>query len=305
MTTPEAERGGTGGAVGRGEPEAGTPDGGRRRRGWPLLLVAGPILGLLVVPVIALALASSPADLASGVGDPLFAPALWLSARTTLLSLAIVAVGGTPLAWWLASAEPRRTRWVEVLVDLPVVIPPAVVGIALLQTFGRSGLFGAQLAALGVQIPFTTTAVVLAQTVVSAPFYVQAAAAAFRRIEPDLLLVARTLGQSPTGAFRRVALPLAVPGLIGGAALAWARALGEFGATLLFAGNLPGTTQTMPLAIYMALESDVRVALALSLVLVGVSVLLLFALRLAPAAWSLLHGATFGRGLRAPAPGGE
>lgn len=273
--------------------------------GWPVLLVAAPILGLLVLPLVALALASSPADLAAGVSDPLFAPALRLSARTTLVSLLVIVGGGTPLAWWLASAPPRRTRWVEVLVDLPVVIPPAVVGMALLQTFGRSGLFGTQLTALGIQIPFTTTAVVLAQIVVSAPFYVQAAAAAFRRIDPDLLLVARTLGQSPAGAFRRVALPLALPGLVGGAALSWARALGEFGATLLFAGNLPGRTQTMPLAIYMALESDVRVAIALSLVLAGVSVLLLFALRMAPAAWTLLHGATFGRGFRSPARGGE
>jgi molybdate transport system permease protein len=265
---------------------------------WPLLLLAAPILGLLAVPLLALALSSSPTDLSAGVSDPLFAPALWLSARTTVVSLAIVVGAGTPLAWWLATASPGRTRWVEVLVDLPVVIPPAVVGIALLQTFGRSGLFGSELTALGIRIPVTTTAVVLAQTVVSAPFYIQAAAAAFRRVDLDLLIVARTLGHAPTSAFRRVALPLALPGLVGGAALAWARALGEFGATLLFAGNLPGTTQTMPLAIYMALESDVRVALALALVLAGVSVLLLFALRTAPVAWSVIHGATFGRGLR-------
>jgi molybdate transport system permease protein len=171
---------------------------------------------------------------------------------------------------------------VEAVVDLPIVLPPAVVGIALLETFGRSGLVGPVLVALGIQIPFTTLAVVLAQVVVSAPFYVQAAAAAFRRVDADLLIVARTLGQTQRGAFLRVAVPIALPGLIGGAALAWARALGEFGATLLFAGNLPGTTQTMPLAIYAALESDVRVAVALSLVLAAVAVFLLLALRLAP-----------------------
>jgi molybdate transport system permease protein len=151
---------------------------------------------------------------------------------------------------------------------------------------------------LGVQIPFTTIAVVLAQIVVSAPFYIQAAAAAFRRVDPDLLLVGRTLGQSSSGAFFRVAVPLALPGLISGAALSWARALGEFGATLLFAGNLTGTTQTMPLAIYMALESDVRVALALSLVLAAVSVLLLFGLRLAPRAWALFQTTMLERSLR-------
>ena len=257
--------------------------GGRR---WPLALAAAPILLLLVVPLIALALASSPTDLAVGMRSALFGPALWLSARTTAISLALVIATGTPLAWWLAVGSGRGTRVAEALVDLPIVVPPAVVGIALLETFGRSGLFGGQLQALGIQVPFTTLAVVIAQAVVSAPFYVQAAAAAFRRVEPDLLIVARTLGQSPRGAFVRVAVPIALPGLVGGAALAWARALGEFGATLLFAGNLPGTTQTMPLAIYAALESDVRVAVALSLVLAAVAVLLLFALRMAPRAWA-------------------
>ena len=253
---------------------------------WLLVLAAAPILLLLVVPLIGLAFASSPADLAVGVRSPLFAPALWLSARTTVVSLVLVVATGTPLAWWMATGSGRGTRVVEALVDLPIVLPPAVVGIALLETFGRSGLFGTQLVALGIQVPFTTLAVVLAQVVVSAPFYVQAAAAAFRRVEPDLLIVARTLGQSQRGAFLRVAVPIALPGLVGGAALAWARALGEFGATLLFAGNLPGTTQTMPLAIYMALESDVRVAVAISLVLAAVAVLLLFALRAAPNVWA-------------------
>lgn len=279
-------------------PPAAAPAGRTPRAGRAsgLLLVAAPILGLLVVPLIALAVASSPADLAGAVRDPLFAPALLLSARTTLLSLVLVVVTGTPLAWWLATATGRRARLVEVLVDLPIVIPPAVVGIALLQTFGRRGLLGGWLEAMGLQIPFTSTAVVLAQLVVSAPFYIQAAAAAFRRVDPDLLLVARTLGQSPRGAFFRVAVPLALPGLVVGAALSWARALGEFGATLLFAGNLSGTTQTMPLAIYMALESDVRVAVALALVLAGVSLLLLLALRAAPAAWARLDATVLAPG---------
>ncbi|MGE0159520.1 MAG: ABC transporter permease [Gemmatimonadales bacterium] len=257
----------------------------------PLLSFAAvPILALLVLPLVALAFASSPADLAAGIRSPLFGPALRLSARTTVLSLAVVVLGGTPLAWWLAARSGRLMRVVEAVVDLPIVVPPAVMGIALLETFGRNGLLGPALAPLGIRIPFTTTAVVLAQVSVSAPFYVQAAAAAFRRVDADLLIVARTLGQSRWGAFLRVAMPMALPGLVGGAALAWARALGEFGATLLFAGNLPGTTQTMPLAIYMALESDVRVAVALSLVLASASVLLLLALRLAPSAAAHLHG---------------
>jgi len=250
---------------------------------WPVFLVAMPMLGLLVLPVLALLFASSPSDLAAGMKHDLFMPALWLSIRTTVLSLAIVVLLGTPLAWWLAVASPRRRRVVELLVDLPIVLPPAVMGIALLQTFGRSGWLGDW----NLSIPFTTTAVVLAQVLVSAPFYIQSAAQSFRRVDRDLLIVARTLGRSRLGAFFRVALPIARPGLIGGAALAWARAIGEFGATLLFAGNMPDTTQTMPLAIYTALESDVRAAIALAVVLAGVAVLLLFALRFV---WSSSSG---------------
>jgi len=256
----------------------------------PLLVFAAPMLALLVLPLVALVWASSPADLAAGVRNPLFGPALWLSARTTLISLGVVVCTGTPLAWWLANTGGRRASLVEVLVDLPVVVPPAVLGIALLETFGRGGMLGPLLSSLGLQIPFTAGAVVLAQVVVAAPFYVQSAAAAFRRVDPDLLLVARTLGQSSSGAFFRVALPLALPGMLAGAALSWARALGEFGATLLFAGNLPGTTQTMPLAIYTALESDVRAALALSLVLAAVGVILLVALRFVPRLWASRAG---------------
>ena len=267
---------------------------------WPTALVAVPILTLLVLPMIALALVASPADLAEAVRNPLFAPALRLSARTTLTSLALVVLMGTPLAWWLGRSSSRVAGVVEVLVDLPIVVPPAVVGIALLQTFGRQGLFGGLLDDLGLQIPFTTTAVVMAQLVVSAPFYIQAAASAFRSVDEDLLIVARTLGQSPWGAFFRVALPMALPGVIVGAALAWARALGEFGATLLFAGNLPGTTQTMPLAIYMALESDVRVAIALALVLAVTALALLLVLRAAPSLWTRLAAAVV-----APAPGAQ
>lgn len=254
-----------------------------RLGGLPLILWALPMLMLLLLPIVALVTASSPADILAGMQNPVFAPALWLSTKTSLISLVIVLVTGTPLAWWLAKAPPSQSRFIELLVDLPIVLPPAVLGIALLQTFGRQGLLGDLLMSLGIQIPFSTSAVVLAQVVVSAPFYIGAAASAFRRVNDDLLLVARTLGQNTTGAFIRVALPLALPGIISGAALCWARALGEFGATLLFAGNLSTTTQTMPLAIYTALESDVRAAIAISLVLMGVALILLLALRLIPA----------------------
>ena len=163
---------------------------------------------------------------------------------------------------------------------MPIVLPPAVVGIALLHTFGREGLLGDLLTSGNIQIPFSTTAVIIAQVVVSAPFYIQSSASAFRRVNHDLLLVAQTLGYPPSGVFQKVALPIALPGLVSGAALSWARALGAFGATLFFAGNLTSETQTMPLAIYSALESDVRVAVAIALVLAGVALLLLLGLRL-------------------------
>ena len=261
------------------------------RRPGRVLLPAIPLLLLLALPLVALVLSSSPTDLAAGIAHPAFAPALALSARTTLMSLALVVLFGTPLAWWLAVQGGRAARVVSLLVDIPVVLPPAVVGIALLQAFGRAGLFGGVLDILGLGLPFSTSAVVLAQVFIASPFYVQSAAAAFARVDVDLLLVARTLGQSPRGALFRVAIPLALPGLLSGAALAWARALGEFGATLLFAGNLRGVTQTMPLAVYLTLESDVRVALALALALAGVAVLLLFGLRLGPRLLSSRRGA--------------
>lgn len=251
-----------------------------------LYLPAAVMLAILLTPIAGLVLASSPTDILAGVRHPLFASALWLSAKTTLWSLLVVVVFGTPLAWWLARASGAPKRWVETFVDLPMVLPPAVIGIALLSAFGRNGFLGPLLNTFHLQIPFTTFAVVMAQVTVSAPFYIQAAAAAFGEVDQDLVLVARTLGQSSTGAFFRVVVPIAIPGLITGAALSWGRALGEFGATLLFAGNLPGRTQTMPLAIYTALESDVRAALALSLVLAGFGVLLLFAIRLIPRRFS-------------------
>ena len=246
------------------------------------LLLAAPLLLLLGLPVLGLLVGSSPAAVSAGLSHPAFAPALALSARTSLLSLAFVVGFGTPLAWWLATTRHPARRAVELLTDLPIVLPPAVVGIALLRAFGRRGLFGDLLAAAGLELAFQPAGVVLAQALVASPFYVSAAAAAFRRVDPELILVARTLGASPRRTLWRVVLPLTAPGLVGGAALAWARALGEFGATLLFAGNRPGLTQTMPLAIYATLETDVHGALALALVLAAASLVLLFGLRSLP-----------------------
>ena len=260
---------------------------GLRSSGAPRVvstLLGGLLVAFLVLPMLALALSTSLREIGAGLANPLFARALWLSLRTTATSLVICVTLGVPLAWWLATSRSRLVRLIEVLVQLPIVVPPAVIGVALLQAFGARGLLGPLLSSLGVQLPFTPAAVVLAQVVVSAPFFVQAAANAFREVELDLLIVARTLGASATAAFFRVAVPVALPGLAVGACLAWARALGEFGATLIFAGNMSGRTQTLPLAIFTALESNVSVAVVVSLALIAIGSVLLLALRWVPPA---------------------
>jgi molybdate transport system permease protein len=237
------------------------------------------LLLLITVPLVALFFTTTPRELVAGLGNPLVGPALRLSLLTTTTSLALVVLCGTPLAWVLAGRRTPVSRFIETVTQLPVVLPPAVAGVALLLAFGRRGLLGPALAAAGLGVPFTTAAVVLAESFVAAPFYVQAAITAFRALDPDLVLVARALGASRPRVFLTVAVPIAAPGLAGGAALTWARALGEFGATLMFAGNLTGRTQTLPLAVYTALESDLAAAQALSIILVVVAFALLAAIR--------------------------
>jgi len=237
------------------------------------------MVAFVVLPVLALLVTTGWPAFVAGLRDPLVLPALELTVATTATSLVLVVGFGTPLAWLLASRSGRLARTVETILQLPVVIPPAVAGLTLLLAFGRRGLLGPALEPLGWSIPFTTVAVIIAEVFVAAPFYLQAAIAAFRRIDPSLLVVARSLGASPARVFFGVAIPLARAGLLSGAALAWARALGEFGATLMFAGNFTGRTQTLPLAIYTALESNLDAAKALSLVLVLVAFGLLLLLR--------------------------
>lgn len=245
------------------------------RRG--LSALGGALVVFLLVPLSALFLTTSLADFRAGLSHPLVGPALLLSLLTTSLSLLFVVTLGTPLAWILATTNSRGTRLLETVIQLPIVIPPAVAGVAMLLAFGRRGLLSGWLYPEGWSVTFTTGAVVIAEVFVSAPFFVQAATSAFRRIDPNLIVVARSFGASPLRVFFRVAAPLAAPGLVAGAAMSWARSLGEFGATLMFAGNLEGKTQTLPLAIYTALESDMRAAQALSIVLVVVAFgLLLF-----------------------------
>jgi molybdate transport system permease protein len=237
------------------------------------------LLFFLFLPVAALFVTTGPGALWEGLRQPPVGPALLLSLRTTALTLVLIVGLGTPLAYWLARTDSRLAGVVGALCRLPIVIPPAVAGLALLRAFGRRGLFGAGLHAAGIDVPFTEAAVVMAQMFVAAPFFVEAGTSAFAAIDPRLLAVARTLGASPARLLFRVALPLARRGLIAGAAMAWARALGEFGATLMFAGNLTGRTQTLPLAIYTAMESDLRAAQALAVVLVLVAFALLALLR--------------------------
>lgn len=271
---------------GRSDPP-GAPTAAPRWQLGALAAIAALLLLLLALPLLALALGSSPAELWAGLQHPVVAPALRLSLWTTSWSLLLSVVLGTPLAWLLAGADgragPRRPsawiRAVETLVQLPVVMPPAVAGVALLMAFGRHGLLGAALEPAGLTLSFTTAAVVLAEVFVAAPFYVQGALSAFRAVDPSLALVARSFGATPLRVLLGVALPVAAPGLLAAAAMCWARALGEFGATLMFAGSLPGRTQTLPLAIYAALEEDVRAAQALAVVLVLVALCLLLAVR--------------------------
>jgi molybdate transport system permease protein len=245
-----------------------------------LLAAVGGVLALfLVLPLGGLIAATSWSELVAGLSRPLSLRALELSAFTTSLSLLLVVVFGTPLAWTLARSSTRGARAIETVLQLPIVVPPAVAGIALLFAFGRRSAFAAWLLPSGVSLPFTTAAVVMAEVFVSAPFFLQAAISAFRRVDSNLLIVARSLGASPARVFARIAVPLARPGLLAGGLMSWARSLGEFGATLMFAGNLEGRTQTLPLAIYTALESDLRAAQAISLLLLGFACVLLLLVR--------------------------
>lgn len=245
------------------------------KTGSPTVLFAVPMVALLTLPVLALLMSSHPNALLEGMRHPLFLDAITLSLWTATLSLGVVILLGTPLSLWMARHSNRMSRVLQQMVLVPVVLPPAVVGLALLQAFAPNGFLGSVFAMIGIQVPFTPWAVVLAQTIIAAPFYIQSATVGFRRVDPQFVVVAESLGLTRRETFRRIIVPLALPSLISGAALTWARAMGEFGATLLFAGNLPGTTQTMPLAIYMALETNVRVSIALAIVLAAGCIMVL------------------------------
>ena len=247
---------------------------------WVLLLPALLALALLLTPVLGL-LADAPwSALPSRLSDPLILEALQLSLLTATVAAMVCLALGVPLGWLLARSDFRGRALVRALVTVPLVLPPVVGGVALLLAFGRHGLVGQWLDRWwGVTIPFTTSAVVLAQVFVALPFVVISVEGAMRSSDARYDEAAATLGASRLHTFRRVTLRLALPGILAGAVLGWARALGEFGATITFAGNLPAVTQTMPLAVYFALQTDPQAAIVLSLVLLGVSIAVLAALR--------------------------
>nr|BBH93804.1 hypothetical protein KTA_20030 [Thermogemmatispora argillosa] len=243
-------------------------------------LLAASFLLFLGIPLAALLLRESPQQLWNALTQPDTFTALQLSLVTTTASTVLSVLFGLPVAWVLARVRLPGRRLLETLVTMPTVLPPVVAGVALLLTFGRFGLLGRYLSALGISLPFTTVAVVMAQTFVSAPFFVNSARAGLEQLDPRYEQAAYTLRASPFYTFRRVVLPLIRPALLSGMGLTWARALGEFGATITFAGNFPGTTQTMPIAIYIAAETNLDAAVALSVLVLAVSFALLLALRL-------------------------
>ncbi|MFF4438720.1 ABC transporter permease [Streptomyces sp. NPDC001621] len=254
--------------------------GGRRGVPLPLLLPGLIALVFLLLPLLALLLRAPWRSLPEQLTSPEVWQALQLSLITATAATAVSLVLGVPLAWLLARTEFPGRGLVRALVTLPLVLPPVVGGVALLLALGRNGVVGQWLDSwFGITLPFTTAGVVIAEAFVAMPFLVISVEGTLRAADPRYEEAATTLGASRFTAFRRVTLPLIAPGVAAGSVLAWARALGEFGATITFAGNFPGRTQTMPLAVYLALQNDPEAAIALSLVLLAVSIAVLAGLR--------------------------
>jgi molybdate transport system permease protein len=240
-------------------------------------------LGFLLLPLVAIFLRVPPGDLVSQLGSDVAIDAIVVTLKTTLIAQTLILVVGTPAAYLIASRTFRGRPFVITLVELPLVLPPAVAGIALFAAFGRLGLLGSTFEALGITVALTPAAVVLAITYVASPFYLRQAIASFETLDRSLLDASRTLGAGPARTFFRVALPLASKGLAAGAALSFARGIGEFGATIMFAGSLQGVTQTLSLAIYAQFDLDFDVALALGALLVVTSAMILLLVKLIPA----------------------
>jgi len=254
-----------------------------RSRGWFGWLLVGALalaLCFLTLPILAIFLDTSPLGLVRSLGEEGALEALRLSLQCTAIAVAIIVMVGTPAAYLLATRSFRGRSALITLVELPLVLPPAVAGIGLLAALGPRGVLGGLVEDAGLQLVLSTAGVILALTFVAAPFYLRQAQAAFEALDRTWLDASRTLGASEARTFLRIAIPSAGPGLIAGLALAWGRALGEFGATLMFAGSFRGITQTVPLAIYERFSTDFTSALALSAVLVGISAALLLSVKL-------------------------
>lgn len=254
------------------------------RRLFPAVLCIATIatLAFLVVPIAAIFLRVPPRELIGALGSDVARDALLVTLETTVIAQVLIMAFGTPAAYLLANRRFPGHSLAVTLIELPLVLPPAVAGIGLLATFGRLGLLGSSLSALGLEIAFTKIAVVLAVVFVAGPFYVRTAIAAFADVDPMLTDAARTLGAGPARTFGRIALPLAAGGLGAGAALSFARGIGEFGATIMFAGSLQGVTQTLSLAVYEQFDVDFDTALAIGAELVVASAVVLLAVKLVP-----------------------
>lgn len=244
-------------------------------------IIALCVFLFLALPIIAIVeRAIRDTDLLDVISSSEVTKALRLSLLTTGISLAVIVAFGTPVAYLLSRYEFPGKAVLDTLVDLPMVLPPAVGGLGLLMVFGRRGLLGEWVEDAGLQLAFTTTAVIMAQIFVASPFYIRAAKTGFDSVDRELERVAYTLGSSRSGTFARVSVPIAAPSLAAGAVMAWARALGEFGATIMFAGSIAGRTQTVPLAIYREFEGGIEVPLALSTILICISFVVLLTFRL-------------------------
>ena len=253
----------------------------KRALGFGLLVVVSVVaLAFLALPIVGIFFHTSPGQLLDQLSNPVVKDALVVSAKTSLTAQALILLLGTPTAYLLATRRFPGHSLAVTLVELPLVLPPAVAGIGLLAALGREGLLGSSLSGLGVSLPFTQTAVTVAVAYVASPLYIRQAIASFEATDPQLPAASRTLGAGPLRTFFRVVLPLARGGLIAGLALSFARGLGEFGATIMFAGSLQGVTQTVPLAIYAEFDQNFDAAVAMSGLLILISAALLLTLRI-------------------------
>lgn len=250
----------------------------KRRQSWTKdawKLLSFPFVLFLILPIVSLFLRITPADLWSTLQMEQARQAIQVSLVTSTATVLITILFGTPVAYQLSQPNGRLHRFIDTLIDLPLVLPPAVAGVALLVAFGRRGLLGEWFSLFGISLPFTQVAVILAQTFIASPFYIKATALGFSGVDSELKKAAALDGANRWDVFRFVIAPMSWVAILSGCVTTWARALGEFGATIIFAGNFPGRTQTMPLAIYLGFEINLNIALTLSIILICLSFLIL------------------------------